>query len=403
MLCMVALFFTLFLETVSASPFRVLVFPHQGSYTQPQGREAVVSQVGISSEDVCNEYLAQYNSKQEWEKTGNLIDSQKTFLLSSTKLRKQLLQSSSSTNAYYFECTKSFKIQRDASLGAYSYHGNFVAIVDTKGKSQEIQIVNLVDSEQYIQGVVPAEVRSDWPAESLKAQAVAARTFAWWTVLNERRNPENYYDLNDTIEYQAYLGASNQTEATDSAVMATANQVIKYDGKVIKAYFSADSGGKTESAINAFGQDLPYCTSKQEQYDLSKVKSSWKKDVSFEELGAALTKKISSIEVNPRDIDESGRVTQVSVTITNGKKVKIAGVNFRKALKLRSTLFQLTTNTVSGLKTASLTGLGYGHGVGMAQIGAREYALQLGWTFDQILKFYYTGITLESVTNDYSE
>ena len=310
---------------------------------------------------------------------------------------------SNPTNAFYFECSKPFKVQRDASLVAYSYEGNFVAIIDSKESNNQIQIVNLIESEKYIQGVVPAEVGNAWPVEALKAQAVAARTFAWWTVLDERVNSGNTFDLDDTVQYQAYSGISNHTTVTDAAVSDTANQVMKYQGKVIKAYFSADSGGKSESSKNAFGQVLPYCISKSELYDITKTKTAWEVKIPLADISTALSINIKQIEVEVGDFNTSGRVDQVTITNVNGQKTKISGPLFRKALKLRSTLFELKTESLNNLETVTISGKGFGHGVGMAQVGAKQYALQLGWTFDQIVKFYYTGITLESVTNEYTE
>jgi stage II sporulation protein D len=391
---MVALFFSIILETVSASPFRVLVFPHQGSYPIPQGKESIVSKVSITSEEVCHRYQAVLNSNQEWEKSGNLIESKKNYLLSTSLIGK---------NSFYFECSKPFKVIRDAKLEAYSYEGNFVASVDSVGATAAVQIINLVEPEQYIQGVVPSEVGNNWPAEALKSQAVAARTFAWWTVLNQRSFAKTNFDLNDTVEYQAFLGVSKKTTLTDEAVNATAHQVMKYQGRVIKSYFSADSGGTTESALGAFGQDLPYCVSKVELYDVSKTKTAWEIKLSLNEIRLKINNSIKSLEVLPGDLDESGRVSLVTFTLLNGKKAQLSGVAFRRALKLRSTLFSLKTETIKNQDFITISGKGFGHGVGMAQIGAREYANQLGWNFDQILKFYYSGITLEAISNEYFE
>ncbi len=397
MQCMLALFLAIFLDSASASPFKVLVFPHRGTYSIPQGRESVVSKVKVTSDELCHQYLAQLNAKQEWEKVGDLIDSQNTFLLSSSSLQKKMKTIANPTNAFYYECTSPFKVHRDANLKAYAYAGNFVVKIDSNNPNKMIQIINIVDSEKYIQGVVPSEVGSVWPLEALKAQAVAARTFAWWTVLNEKKNDLGY-DLNDTVEYQVYLGITNETLATNDAVTQTANQVMKYNGKVIKAYFSADSGGKTESSQDAFNQYLPYCVSKTELYDLSKTKTNWSVNYTLDEIGIALGKTIKGVEVQSVDINKSGRVDEVTLITNDGEKVKVLGPAFRLALKLRSTMFELKTLMIDGKEVVQITGKGFGHGVGMAQVGAKEYALQLGWSFVEILKFYYTGITLEEHT-----
>jgi SpoIID/LytB domain protein len=399
---MVGFLFSIILSQASASPFRVLVYPHQGTFPTPQGRESTVSEVTITSNQVCNEYAATLNAKHEWAKSGDLIQSSKSITLSANSF--PATTTPDATGTLFFECTSPFKVNRVSPLLSYSYEGNFVAILDSDDKSGPIQIVDLIEPEKYIQGVVPAEVGNNWPEEALKAQAVAARTFAWWTVLNTRTSSQStFYDLDDTVQFQAYLGTSNHTVATDGAVAGTAGQVMKYEGKVIKAYFSADSGGKTESSANAFGESLPYCVSKVELYDLSKTKTSWVTTIPLATIGTALAQPLKSIEVLATDLDNSGRVSQVTITTTGDKIIKVSGPVFRRALKLRSTLFQLSTITVNAVESAQITGKGFGHGVGMAQVGAKEYATQLGWTFDQIVKFYYTGITLEPVTNEYFE
>ena len=83
---MVALFLSLILETASASPFRVLVFPHLGQYPVPQGKESVVSRVRVSSDEICHEYSARLNANQEWERSGNEIAAAKSFALSNPAL-----------------------------------------------------------------------------------------------------------------------------------------------------------------------------------------------------------------------------------------------------------------------------------------------------------------------------
>ena len=401
---MLAFLFTLIISSASASPFRVLVFPHHGTYSTPEGRESVVSKVSVTSTQNCSQYAATLNQNHEWEKSGDLLTAADHFSLSTNtvkKLKRSKLVADTVT-ALYFECSAPFKVVRESALTSYSYEGSFVAVIDEANK--KIQLVNLIDPENYLQGVVPAEVGNEWPEEALKAQAVAARTFSWWTVLRARSlSASSLYDLDDTVEYQAYEGTANHTAATEAAVSGTIGQVMKYQGKVIRAFFSADSGGKTESAENAFGEPLPYCVIKTELYDVTKANTNWTDKVSFADIGKAFGQSVGSLEVLATDVEESGRAKQVTITTTEDKVVKISGTVFRLALKLRSTLFQLKNLDENGQKYAQITGKGYGHGVGLAQIGAKQYALQMGWTFDQIVKFYYTGITLESVNNAYFE
>jgi hypothetical protein len=115
---MLVILFTLVLEAASASPFRVLVFPHHGSYPIPQGREKEVSQVQIVSEHNCNQFQAQLNNKLEWQKVGDLIQSEKNISLSAVELRKK-------GRAHFFECSSPFKVYRDVGQTAYTYEGHF--------------------------------------------------------------------------------------------------------------------------------------------------------------------------------------------------------------------------------------------------------------------------------------
>jgi len=392
---MIGFVLSLMIASAMATPFRVLVFPHQGNYSAPEGREKVISEVTVTSTENCDEYAAILYKSREWGKTGNLIASAKSFQLTAK-----------TSGRFYFECKAPFKVVRESSLESYSYEGNFVAVIDQSADQNgtgKIQLVNLIDSEKYVQGVVPSEVGNNWPLEALKAQAVAARTFSWWHVLEERSNPViSISDLDDTVLYQVYLGTSNHTTSTDQSVSLTSGQVIKYNGKVIQAYFSADSAGKSESAEKAFGSALPYCVGKSELYDLSKIDSAWSVKMSLADVSRKLGKKIKLIEVLPTDIDDSGRVSQVSITDENGAVSKLSGVFVREELKLKSTLFQLSTVTEQKVEFLKINGKGFGHGVGLAQMGAKVYA-EMGWSFEQIIKFYYTGVTLGPVTDAYYE
>lgn len=118
-----------------------------------------------------------------------------------------------------------------------------------------------MDLEEYLRGVVPSEMPSSWPAEALKAQAVAARTYAV-----DHISPEKDFDVDDTVRYQAYH--ENRTrETTDRAVAETAGQVLKYKDKLAQTVFSAANGGETVSAKQRWGNDIPYLPQKTDPFD----------------------------------------------------------------------------------------------------------------------------------------
>ena len=131
------------------------------------------------------------------------------------------------------------------------YRGEFII----ENRYGALVVVNNVPLEDYILGVVPAEMPSKWNYEALKAQAIAARSYA---IANRGKRASKGYDLKDTPEDQAYGGASAETANTNSAVMETKGVVITYNQKVIPAYYSASAGGHTKNAGEVWNKDLPY-------------------------------------------------------------------------------------------------------------------------------------------------
>lgn len=136
--------------------------------------------------------------------------------------------------------------------------------VSTKGKwyrgklivkniNGSLTVINDIPLEEYIRGVVPSEMPSNWEYEALKAQAIAARSYA---LANLGKQAKYGYDLKDNTEDQAYGGASSETDRTNKAVMETSGLVLTYDMKIISAYYSASAGGYTNT--NAWGGNLPY-------------------------------------------------------------------------------------------------------------------------------------------------
>ena len=131
------------------------------------------------------------------------------------------------------------------------YRGEF--IIENRGGA--LVVVNNLPLEDYMLGVVPSEMPSKWNYEALKAQAIAARSYA---IANRGKRASRGYDLKDTPEDQAYGGASAETATTNSAVLETKGIVITYNRKVIPAYYSASAGGHTKNAGDVWNKDLPY-------------------------------------------------------------------------------------------------------------------------------------------------
>ncbi len=134
------------------------------------------------------------------------------------------------------------------------YRGNLMI----QNKDGKLTVINNVNIEDYIKGVLPSEMPSGWETEALKAQAVAARSFA---LANLGKRAKYGYDLNDTTEDQVYGGASAETAKTNQIVDDTKGIVLIYDLKIIPAYYSASAGGQTINASAAWGNDLPFIRS----------------------------------------------------------------------------------------------------------------------------------------------
>lgn len=373
--------------------FKVLIFPHHGAYTQPQGRESVVSSVQIQSSKNCSLYSAQLNSKGEWEKSSTQPQSVNTSFKFTINTKAML------KGVWIGECESPFRVLR-GGLKAYAYSGAFVVYQ----KGSHIEVMNQIDPEEYIKGVVPSEVGSDWPSEALKTQAVAARSYAWWSVLKRRGQGQSDYDMDDTVFYQAYLGLYQQNEQTITAVQSTTRQVLTYQGEVIQAYFSSDSGGHTEDASVVFG-DRPYCIGKPEKYDITQQKSEWTKELSLHSVTLKLrqekilqsSESISQIKIHEGHKSSSGRAIYLTLEVDQSKKMYLVeATKFRAWFGLRSTWIQQInySKNQKNQTIVTLQGRGFGHGVGMSQWGTLQYVQQFGWTYDQILNHYYTDVTI---------
>lgn len=261
--------------------------------------------------------------------------------------------------------------------------------------SGSITVINIVPVEEYLRGVLPEEMSISFHIEALKAQAVAARSF---TLKNTGRHKSEGYDLCDSTHCQTYEGVSVAAEITDKAVAATHGEVLYFNGAAALTTFHTDSGGMTEAIEDVWGQKLPYLVAVGE---LNKQTQPWtvkltKTDFS-ERMGAAfgtlnsITLSNMVIGQSANDRTASGRV-KFALLAGSKKTVKMTGADMRKKFSLPSTLFNVK---IEGGEII-FEGFGRGHGVGLSQYGADNYA-KSGWKYDQILKHYYKGTELKKL------
>jgi len=258
----------------------------------------------------------------------------------------------------------------------------------------KIQVVNVLKMNEYLYGVLPYEIMSGWPIEALKAQAVAARTYAYYHIM---KNNSTYYDLDASTNFQVYKGTVSETETTNKAVDSTSGIIMVYNSIPILAYFHSTCGGRTADDRFVWkGEDLPYLTSVNCSYCKNSPFYNWQVNISLDEIYEALLKKYKTVgQIRAITLGrEDNRVSNIKIEHANGI-IRMTGNDFRmmfEAKKIKSLYFE-AKQTRNGL---ILNGHGWGHGVGMCQWGAKEMAGQ-GKNFYDILRFYYRGISVVSI------
>ena len=258
----------------------------------------------------------------------------------------------------------------------------------------KIQVVNVLKMNEYLYGVLPYEIMSGWPIEALKAQAVAARTYAYYHIM---KNNSTYYDLDASTNFQVYRGMVSETDTTNKAVDSTSGIIMVYNSIPILAYFHSTCGGRTADDRFVWkGEDLPYLTSVNCSYCKNSPVYSWQVNISLDEIYEALLKKYKTVgQIQAITLGrEDNRVSNIKIEHANGI-IRMTGNDFRmmfEAKKIKSLYFE-AKQTRNGL---ILNGHGWGHGVGMCQWGAKEMAEQ-GKNFYDILRFYYRGISVVSI------
>ena len=218
--------------------------------------------------------------------------------------------------------------------GELPYRGSLRAVPPSSG-SGDRDTVNVVSMDDYVRGVVPAEMPASWEPEAVQSQAVAARTYAAYT---RARNADRYYQICDTTSCQVYKGVNGEHELGDAAVRATARQILTYKGAPAFTEFSASSGGWTVAG------DFDYLTAKQDPYDAwsGNYVHDWSVKVSAASISKAYPAigTLKSIKVTSRDGNGQwqGRVLAMSL-VGSKSTVKISGDDFRWKFGLRSTYF----------------------------------------------------------------
>jgi stage II sporulation protein D len=197
-----------------------------------------------------------------------------------------------------------------------------------------LTVVDVVGLEQYLKGVVPAEMPSKWPPEALKAQAVAARSYALANLAKAQP-----FDLYGDARDQVYGGLAAESPQASAAVDATKGQVVLFAGKVANTLFFSTSGGRTVSALESLGVPVPYLVSVDDPYDVISPYHDWGPQL-FDATEVAKQLKLSGPIADVRTIDgPSGHVKSVTLVSTDDSTVSVTGNQLRTTLGLRSSWF----------------------------------------------------------------
>ncbi len=299
-----------------------------------------------------------------------------------------------------FSGSARIKVQTEGNI--YVNKSRFRGEVDIVRKDDsKLMLINRIDLDDYLYGVLYHEVSHRWPMEVLKAQAIAARTFALYQMTQNAKQP---YDLGSDIYSQVYGGRANEKWSTNMAVNRTKGQVLAFDGKIFPAYFHATCAGRTESASNLWNIDLPPLKGAVCNYCAHSPHYRWSKEFPIWMVEEKLRMKgykpgrIVQAEVISRT--PSGRVDKMEFKDARGAAIMITGKDFRQAMgpnQVRSGKF----NAQVRWGALAMEGTGWGHGVGMCQWGAFGMA-KAGMKAEEILKWYYPGAEILSIERLFS-
>lgn len=275
------------------------------------------------------------------------------------------------------------------------YYGDFEYV---RRSGEKLTVINIVNIEDYVKGVIPYEMSGSWPKEALKAQALCARTFA-----ASHFNSNSFYGFdvtNDTYS-QVYRGLTGATANSNAAVDETAGLYILYKGEPISAMYCSSNGGATEDSENVTGSAVGYLRGKVDSFEAAADSinghSSWSYTFTRRELAEkANTRGFSIASADAIEISwsDTGNVIGMKLTDSNGRSATFSGsacYSFCTALLgLDSISFEIEENG----DNVTFVGSGWGHNLGLSQFGAYAMADTYGFTYDQIVNFYYTDITL---------
>ncbi len=231
------------------------------------------------------------------------------------------------------------------AFGKVSYEGDLVLLA----RGSRLTVINRIDVEKYLRGVLGFEVNPQWGMEVLKAQAVISRTYA---LRQMGRHNSAGFDVCTSDHCQVYRGANVHHSSTDRAIAQTKDQVLTYGGSLAQTFFCSDAGGATADIREVWGSAVPYLVVRREPYSSPSPYAAWKADLTSAEIQNALSKKgkgvgvLKSVTISRRDA--AGRATQLIFKGSSGSST-LNSAAFRTLIgskKVRSTFFDFEPGTL---------------------------------------------------------
>lgn len=341
-------------------------------------------------------YLYNQGEKLALIRTGNTVECYENY----GKIRLTINGENFDGEKFFINPTGNDEIIK---INGKSYRGK----IQVSFSNNSVDLINIVDIEDYIKGVLAKEMpvgKNDENYEALKALAVCIRTYA----IKKMQDGKIYFDLYSDTRDQVYGGVDGEHPLSNKAVDETRNIILKFEGQPALLYYHSTCGGFTESSQNVFTKDaVPYLISVKdgnEPYCKISPRFQWEEVYSRDDLINRLKSAsiLDNLSYQLEDISiinkfESGRVSELEIKVVdvNGeeKSVLLKGNEIRSIIRtadnkniLWSTLFDLSINSNSVV----LAGKGFGHGVGLCQWGAIALSRN-GWNYKNILEHYYPG------------